>query len=1027
MADPISDLVSQVAQLVQFDSTTRLYELTLGPDAGKSAGSSGSAAGSATTGATDTAADVFLVEAFAAVEGLHALSLRDVIVLSTSAEVALKSLIGRTATLQISLSDGTRSAFTGLISEAALLGSEGGFARYRLRVVPWLWLLSQSRTSRVWQDKTVVEIVESVFAEYSTHAAWKWSGDVQPFLADVRPRSFTTQYRESNFDFVSRLLAEEGLSFRIEQADGAPSGHQVVLFADSTMPDAFPEDATSAHALGGVGIRFHSGKATEEQDAIQSLAARRTLQRASVTLLSYDYKTKTAVAASLPTNQAFGGKQAPLLESYDTPGQYAYADGAEASRYAQLHLQASEARNKLWHARSTVRTLRPGTTFALTQGPLNTNAGDGQPVRYAVLAVTSIGVNNLPKQAAEGIAELFGPLPELLQDCLASCAASQRRPAHAADTFSAAATIAVDADTAAVIAQAMALGYANSFDAIRADIVWRPVLADGTGLRHNPRPTAFGSQSAIVVGANGENTPNGADEIYCDRLGRVRIRFHWQGTQDDANATCWVRVAQRSAGGGAGVQFLPRIGQEVLVQFLEGDIDRPIILGALYNGQGEGGVAPTPGGATSASASAPSGTGGTAATPASAPAAVNVFEGANDQSTSAQGNLVGSNSPAWHGASQDSPGHANAAAQWGVRTKEFGGAGYNQLLFDDTDSQGRIQLKTSSAGTELNLGHLLHTADNYRGSFRGTGSELRTDAYGALRAGQGLLLTSYNIIQTATARDPAGDNSAGQALLKQAGILSKTFNDAATTHQTVGFAVQRGPVKADASLLDDKAAPLAALQTSTGGMLGSATLDGAKDDAALKNTQTGDDKVPHSADPIIGISAKAGMGSIAGQNMQLANGETVALMSGLDSQFASGHQLRMHSGQAIGILGGAVKPGQNQTGLQLIAAQQAVDVQAQADTLSIQARDQVSVISVNAHIDWAAAKKITLSTAGGANITIDGGNITVQCPGKLTVHASQKLFDGPERLDAPLPQMPSSVCKNCILEAMKQGAPGVLV
>jgi type VI secretion system secreted protein VgrG len=115
----------------------------------------------------------------------------------------------------------------------------------------------------------------------------------------------------------------------------------------------------------------------------------------------------------------------------------------------------------------------------------------------------------------------------------------------------------------------------------------------------------------------------------------------------------------------------------------------------------------------------------------------------------------------------------------------------------------------------------------------------------------------------------------------------------------------------------------------------------------------------------------------------LANGETVTLMSGQDTQFVTGGQMRVHTGQAIGVLGGAVKAGEGRLGLQLIAAKDAIDIQAQADELKVQARDEVNVISANAHVDWAAAKKISLSTAGGANITIEGGNITVQCPGKM--------------------------------------------
>jgi type VI secretion system secreted protein VgrG len=130
------------------------------------------------------------------------------------------------------------------------------------------------------------------------------------------------------------------------------------------------------------------------------------------------------------------------------------------------------------------------------------------------------------------------------------------------------------------------------------------------------------------------------------------------------------------------------------------------------------------------------------------------------------------------------------------------------------------------------------------------------------------------------------------------------------------------------------------------------------------------------------------------------------MMGGQDTQLTTGGQVRVHSGQALGMLGGAVKPGENDMGLQLIAAKGTIDVQAQADVLSVQARDEVNVISANAHIDWAAAKSISLSTAGGANITIAGGNITVQCPGKVTVHAGVKSFTGPERLSYSMPSLP---------------------
>lgn len=942
-------LVRQVtAALAEFSSRSRLYELAIGEgDAGPAAGS-------------------LLVEAFFACDALQEIGYRDLIVLSTSDRIDASDLLGQPAQLAISLADGSRSQFGGEISEVAMLGSDGGLARYRLRIQPWIWRLGQVRNSRVWQDKSVIDIVDAVFTAYQPQARWRWSSDTSSFMARAMPRSYCCQYRETDLAFIQRLLAEEGLSWRCEE-DGAG----IVLFADSTWAGAVPDDASGT-------VRFHGAGPSEASDTVQSMTAERRLHASLTTVLSANYKARQTVAGSAPTHDRQNGKLPPL-ECFDVPGQYAYANREQAERHADMQMQREEARAALWHGRSTVRTLRAGTRLSVLGLPLERCRNTD----FTLLRVLSVGVNNMPPPASYALAELFGPIPELLDEIT---------PHDVPDDF------------ALATAQARKTGYANCFDAIPSDLPWRPAL-DTNDSRQRVRPTAHGTQTAIVVGADGNDQPDGADELYCDRLGRVRIRFHWQ---DSGNATCWVRVAQRAAGAGMGCQFLPRIGQEVLVQFLENDIDRPIIIGALYNGQGEGGIAPTPGGMRVA---------------ASRP---DPFAGAHDHAPSAQGNLTGGNSPLWHGASSDSAGHRNAAAQWGIRSKEFGGAGYSQLLFDDTDGQGRVQLRCTHAASELNLGYLIHAADNYRGSFRGLGAELRTDAYGAVRAGRGLLVSSYKIDHNAAQRDAAGENAAGVALLGAATKLAQSLSSAAVTHQTVGLAAHLGAARANLSVLDEKAAPLKALLTAASGMVGTDSLESATADAGAKATGGGQGKTPHPTDPIIAITAKDGFGAVAAQSLQLANGECVALVSGQDAQFVSAGQMRVHSGQAIGVLGGAVKAGEGGLGLQLIAAKDAIDIQAQADELKVQARDEINVVSAHAHIDWAAAKKISLSTAGGANITIEGGNITVQCPGKIKVHAGKKNFMGPVKASYPIPTMPTSLCVECLIKARNMGSPFVL-
>ncbi|RSZ56181.1 type VI secretion system tip protein VgrG [Massilia atriviolacea] len=938
------------ATLALFSSDTRLYGLTIGD------------------GKADLGSGGLLVEAFCADDALQGIGGRDIIVVSTDAHLDLALLLGQAAKLDVTLADGSRTVFAGEISEAAMLGSEGGLARYRVRMSPWMFRLSQVRNSRVWQDKSVIEIVDAVFEAYVPAARWRWSEESAPWMAQAVPRSYCCQYRETDLAFVERLLGEEGLSWRFEQTGDGPC---MVLFADSTQLSAVPDDQQSA---AGHGVRFHGARAREQDDTVQALQAQRRVAVSLSTVLSYDYKAKRAVSASVPS-KLFSGSKLPALESYDIPGQYSYTNLEQARRYATLQMQAREARSQLWRGRSTVRTLRAGTRMTILNGPLQQGA---ESPAYTMLRVVSVGVNNLPSPAVQALAELFGPIPELLQE-----------------------SVRLDPeDFALVLAEARKSGYANCFEALASEVVWRPQLAGSDGRTH-PKPTAQGAQSAIVIGPDGSSSPQGADELYCDQYGRVRIRYHWQ---EDAGANCWVRVAQRSAVGGMGSQFLPRIGQEVLVQFIENDIDRPLIVGALYNGQGEGGIVPTPGGRRDADE------------------AKGRFEPAHDHATSDQGNLAGGNSPLWHGASTTSAGHRNSAAQWGVRSKEFGGSGYNQLLFDDTDAQGRVQLKASHAGTELTLGHLIHNADNFRGSLRGVGAELRTDAYGAVRGGAGLLVSSYRLAHAADARDPAGDNSAGIAMLKHAVLLGETFSKAAREHKTVEFGAHQGPVRKDESVLDEDAAPLKAILKAVSGMVSNASLNAARDDAAAKVTRPDADKLPHETDPVIAIAARGGLGVNASSHLQFNSGETITVMSGQDSQFVTEGQLRIHSRQTIGMLGGAVEPGADNMGLQLIAGKGMLDIQAQSDTIKIQALADVDVLSTNAHIDWASPTSISLSTAGGANITISGGNIAIGCPGTILVKAGIKTFDGPGGGSYPLPKMPREVCVECMLKAMQSGS-----
>jgi len=963
----IANVMSEMT--AAFESTTRLYDITVGGISG------------------------LVVESFTGKEMLGEGFEFRVLCLSTDAGVDVAGLLGKQAVLSMRTSEGGTTKRSGYVREAAGLGADGGLARYELVLVPSWWQLTQRRNNRLFVERTVAQIIEEVLGAYTARLDWRFSDEVAGFLEGARPRSLCCQYRESDHDFLARLLAEEGLGLRIEETEGEAGGdapaHRVIVFADST---ALPQDASSASGVGGSsatsGLRYHRADALEEQDSITAFGPLRRIQARATSLITWDYANKRPLVASLSALTPAGA--APAIEQLDTASAYAAADSADAERYVRLMREAQEASEHRQIGASNVRTLRPGTWFTLTEAQHTGFASPDNPARYLVLEVHHAGLNNLPRPVAESAAALRAAHARSQDDLDATWRTGLALSATQVDATR------DDPDAADLLAAAQARGYANRFITQALTTPWRPTRLDSTGTRLQAAPRLEGLQVATVCGPDGSTQPQGNDELYTDGHGRIRLKFGWDSAQ---RVTPWIRVARRYAGAGQGWQAIPRIGQEVLVRFLEGDIDRPIVVGTVYNGQGEAGTPPTPNG-QSLKTTDPS-----------------AYTQARDQRPSAQGNAVAGASPAWHGASPDAAGHRNPAALSGLKSAEFGAAsgqaqGHNQLVFDDTDQQLRIQLASTQAATQLNLGHLIHQADNARGSLRGLGLELRTDAQGAIRAHQGLLLTSYAPTTAyGMPTHPAGDNAAGIALARQAQQLAQTLSDAARDHQSVPIAAYTGAQQATTSTLDGEAAFVPAMVTSLKGMVDREDHGLAQDDAGNKRIATEKTKLPHSADALIAASAKAGLGLAAAQHLHLAAGEVVHLSSGGDTDIAIGGQGRVHTGQAIGLTAGAVKPAPDGIGIQAIAASGPIKVQAQAANIQIAAKQDVKVQSQSAHIDWAAAKSITLATAGGASITIAGGNITVQCPGTITVHASNKSFTGPVRQGYALPQMPKSAMK----------------
>ncbi|HFK2921472.1 TPA: type VI secretion system Vgr family protein [Stenotrophomonas maltophilia] len=859
----------------------------------------------------------------------------EVDVLATDAGVALDALPGTRATLVTQLANGGQWQRSGLVADAARLGGDGGLVRYRLRLVSWTWWLQHARHSRVFQEQSVRAIVDTVLAGHADIARWRWAEGVDAFLG-TRVRSYCVQYRESDRDFLQRLLAEEGLGWRLYADEQAPCGNGMEIFADSV---ALPEDATSAE----IGVRFHRSDATETSDSVQAIGLCRRLASTTVSVQSDDYRQVRALAGQSPMD---GGGSGSAREDFDAVGAYAFSDSAAASRQARLLAQAREAHSRRWQGRGTVRGLHSGNWLRLQQAPGMT------PPELLLVAVDHAGINNLPTDLRRSVDDALGVAPS-------------------------------ESGDAALWQQADAVGYGNRFEAVPRATPWRPLLVDGTGARLNPRPTVPGYQTAVVVAGQGST----GKDLHADSHGRVRVRFHFQhGQGEGAHDSAWLRVAQRYAGPGVGSQFLPRIGQEVLVGFLDGDIDRPLVLGALYNGRGEAGVAPTPAGA-------------------SAEGDVSAYGQAADARHSAQANLSGGQAPAWHAAGAGDQAHRHGGALWGIRSREWdGGEGSNHLLFDDSNQQLRAQLASSQQASQLTLGHLRHQADNFVGSVRGTGFELRSDAWGAVRATAGVWLTAYGHRSSA----PAGEAVQPSALLAQLKTLGERFTQAARKHVTSPLAMQEGAKVRQRSALVADRSPVPGILQSVRTTLTGEAFDPATEQASKRDPVPGETRVPHSGDPLLGLAAPDGVVQVAGQSLQWSSGEGLLLSSGGHSDMTVMGQARLHAAQAMGMLATATGTRAEGVALAAVAGAGQLDVQAQADAIHVQARQPLRAASAQGVVEVEAGKVVHVATSGGASITLEGGNITFACPGVITVHAGTKSFLGPAQFKTELPNWSQS-------------------
>jgi type VI secretion system secreted protein VgrG len=432
-----------------------------------------------------------LLQRFSGSEGISIPFEFQVDMLSENPSVDLTSLLKTPAAITLRLADGSERFIHGRFNRLVELGrGQANLTVYQGTIVPWLWFLSLHFDCRIFQEKTPVEIIEQVFKDQGFT-----DYDTRLQKTYVK-RDYCVQYRETDLNFVSRLMESEGIFYFFEHREDK---HTLVLADSPSNVQDCPQQSNARF-----GLAHHM---TEEDDLILEMGREENMLAAKVSLTDYNFETpSTDLMANVPSFSS----QAATGEEYDYPGKYGKKDDGET--YAKVRVEEWEAGYLTVRGTSYCRDFRSGYKFKLSdhfRADMNRE--------YTLVAVHhSAGENNYVAPHAEPFK------------------------------------------------------YENSFEAIPYSVPYRPP--------HRARkPLVYGSQTARVVGKSGE-------EIWVDKYGRVKVQFFWdrKGTKDE-NSSCWIRVSQIWAGKNWGWMTIPRIGQEVVVDFLEGDPDRPLITGRVYN------------------------------------------------------------------------------------------------------------------------------------------------------------------------------------------------------------------------------------------------------------------------------------------------------------------------------------------------------------------------------------------------------------------------------------------------------------
>ncbi|WP_314335943.1 type VI secretion system Vgr family protein [Acinetobacter guillouiae] len=839
----------------------------------------------------DLTAQIFLQR----IDGQHGLNQGvsvELICLATSAVIPLKQFIGSQVAIDQVTDHGQLFRSTGVITEAAQGQSDGALTLYKLKLEDATSLWHKRRNSRVFMNKSVVQVIETLFKEWQDKSplfASSLSLDKSGLKKDYDIRPFIMQSNESDYAFLTRLMRSEGINWLIDEA-------QLIVPSSATQIQPqklrLVDDNSEYKALERRTIRFHRSSATEQQDSITSFIGQRSLQPTAVHVQRWqaDVLEQEEGAGSVQSkhqhsqnqnNASLGLEQAwhispAWIQDLNGEDQATASNNNQIEKINQNLSHYYDAQSKQFIANSTVRDAQVGYWFELNEHP-EIDQHSGSDKEFLITSKTFYNQNNLPKDLSEQINRL------LQQSNWVNSNVDSNNPER----------------------------QANQLVLQRRNITTVPEYHP---LQHRP---STHPQRAKVVGPSGE-------EIHVDEWGRIKVRFLFTrnedhshdggaGSNDNDTDSAWVDVLTPWAGEGYGARFLPRIGEIVVIDFFDGNIDRPFVVGRIHEAQ---------------------------------------------------------RSPTKFDDKGQLPDTKKLA---GIKSREVKGSGYGQLRFDDTTDQISSQLQSSHGASQLNLGNLSHPKETDTSKGRGEGFELRTDQWGAVRAGQGLLLSTY-------AQDSASGNhldaTAAKSQLESSLNNSKALSEVAKNQQTD---------------------PLEVLERIKGFI------------------NTLDQQDPKKADAF-----KSAVMMLASPNsIALASNEDIHLSADGQISHTAGDSINLSTQKAlIGHASAKISLFAAQEGARLFAGKGKVELQAQDGGADVIARKGIQIISTEDAVYIISPKEIKL-IGDGSELKINGSGVFSTTGGLFQVKSGQQKFTSGAKINSDIPQLP--ICEMRVSGAAAKG------